>query len=464
MKKSLGCLVIAVSIFLAGCQDDEETKTDKTPPTENVVAEEEETKETTEVASESESILAELEEMDLPEIPTEPQDYVQQGTGLLNNETIGNTEEAHAHFLKLFGNVSPLPENATQEELELYYRNIYNITRISLPDPSNVLDAAQFDMEGMPEADRRYEFKENYNLEIILDASGSMGADAGGETRMAQAKREIQNFLASVPEDSNVSLRVYGHKGTGDSSDKDMSCAAIEEVYERGPYDEAAFQQAMDQFEPAGWTPIAGALESAAKSFEGLDGETNTNLIYLVSDGIETCDGNPVSAAKSFAGSNISPIINVIGFNADSKAQQQLQEVAKEANGTYTNVQNAEGLRNEFERTEDILQEWKQWRVGALNDRNWRSVHASTDINEFSVDWNNSVRAQVNSEYVAIDILLKEEKITYDQLRVLKDLATANFEQGQEVGKNFYEELQQIKEEGIEGMDQLIEESRPGGE
>lgn len=316
----------------------------------------------------------------------------------------------------------------------------------------------------MPEADRRYEFKENYNLEIILDASGSMGADAGGETRMAQAKREIQNFLASAPEKSNVSLRVYGHKGTGDSADKAMSCEAIEEVYERGPYDEAAFQQAMDQFDPAGWTPIAGALESAAESFEGLDGETNTNLIYLVSDGIETCDGDPVAAAKSFAGSNISPIINVIGFNADSEAQQQLKEVAKEANGTYTNVQNAEGLRSEFERTEDILQKWQQWRVGALNDRNWTSVHAAVDINNFSIAWNNNARAQVNSEYNAMNVLLEEEKITYDQLGLLKNMATANFDRAQDVGSAFYEELQQIKEEGIEGMDQLIEDARPNGE
>lgn len=466
MKIRLGPLTMAITatIFLAGCQDNEETKTDTSTSTENVVAEDEQTPETLEVASEEESILAELEEMDLPEIPTVPQDYVQQGAGLLNNETIGNTEEAHAHFLKLFGDVSPLPENATQEELELYYRYIYNITRISLPDPSSVLDAAQFDMEGMPVADRRYKFKENYNLEIILDASGSMRADSGGETRMVQAKREIQKFLASAPEEANVSLRVYGHKGTGNSSDKEMSCGAIEEFYERGPYDEAAFQQAMNQFEPAGWTPIAGALESAAKSFEGLDGKTNTNLIYLVSDGIETCDGDPVSVAKSFAGSNVSPIINVIGFNADSKAQQQLKEVAKEANGTFTNVQNAEGLRNEFERTEEILQKWKQWSVGAINDKNWRDVHATNDINEFSVDWMNNVRAQVTSEYVAIDLLFDEEKITYDQLRALKDLATANFKQGQQVGKNFYEELKQIKEEGIEGMDQLIKESRPDGE
>ncbi|MFA1643838.1 VWA domain-containing protein [Chryseomicrobium imtechense] len=465
MKIRLGFAAIALSMTLAGCQNDEESQTDTPATTENTVGEEEPTTEPTEMETDAEGPLAELEEMDLPLLPTEPQDFVQQGAGLLNNETIGRSEESQVAFLDLFGDIPALPENATEEELELYYRHVYNITRISLPDPSTVLDAARFDMDGMPEADRRYEFKENYNLEIILDASGSMAADAGGgETRMDQAKREIQNFLASAPEDSNVSLRIYGHKGTSDSADKAMSCEAIEEIYERGPYDEAAFQEAMNQFQPAGWTPIAGALESAAQSFEGLAGETNTNLIYLVSDGIETCDGDPVAAAKDFAGSNISPIINVIGFNADSEAQQQLKEVAKEANGTYTNVQNAEGLRDEFGRTEDILQKWQQWRVGALNDRNWTSVHATMDINNFSIAWNNNAQVQVNSEYNAMNVLLEEEKITYNQLGLLKNMATANYDRSREVGSAFTEELQQIKEEGIEGMDQLIEDARPDGE
>ncbi|TFE02381.1 vWA domain-containing protein [Jeotgalibacillus salarius] len=462
MKKRLWFSVLALSLTLAACQDETENETESTMTEEETQTEEVE--EVEEVSAEPESVLGELKEMNLPSLPQEPQDFVQQGEGLLNNETVGNGNESQAAFLELFSDVPALPENATQEEMELYYQYIHNITRVSLPDPSDVLDIAQFDMEGMPEADRRYEFKENYNIEIILDASGSMGADAGGETRMEQAKEEIQNFLASAPEEANVSLRVYGHEGTGDDADKDMSCSAIEEVYERGPYDEAAFQEALDQFEPAGWTPVAGALESAAESFEGLDGAQNTNLIYLVSDGIETCDGDPVAAAKSFAGSNISPIINVIGFNADSEAQQQLKEVAKEAGGAYANVNNAEELRNEFEQTKDILKEWEQWRIGALNDRNWTSANATVDINNFSITWNNNARAQVNSEYNAMSLLVDEEKFTYEQLQPMKDLATANYDLALETGSDFYEELQQVKEEGIEGMEQKIEDAKPDGE
>lgn len=459
MNKKSWLTILALSFGLAACQGEEQS--DETSQAEAEPAESEQ-QEAEEVSAETEGTLAELEEMNLPAIPQKPQDFVQQGNGLMQSEVENGNEDVE--FLELFGDVPALPEDATQEEMELYYQYIHNITRVELPDPSGVIDMARFDMEGMPEADRRYEFKENYNIEVILDASGSMGADAGGETRMEQAKREIQSFLSSAPEEANVSLRVYGYEGTGDDADKDMSCAAIDEVYERGSYDEAAFQEALDQFEPAGWTPVAGALESAAESFKDLDGEENTNLIYLVSDGIETCDGDPVAAAKSFAGSNVSPIINVIGFNADSEAQQQLKEVAKEADGAYANVNNAEGLRSEFEKTEDILQEWKQWSVGARNDRNWTSVHATMDINNFSIAWQNNARAQVNTEYNAMSQLMEEEKITYDQLQAMKDLAKANYDKARETGSAFYEELQQMKEEGVEGMDQMIEDAKPDEE
>lgn len=64
-----------------------------------------------------------------------------------------------------------------------------------------------------------------------------------------------------------------------------------------------------------------------------LDGETNTNLIYFVSDGIETCGGDPVRAAKEIAESNIQPVVHIIGFDVPSDEQQQLKDMAGAANG-----------------------------------------------------------------------------------------------------------------------------------
>ncbi|OXT11546.1 amino acid dehydrogenase, partial [Bacillus sp. OG2] len=94
--------------------------------------------------------------------------------------------------------------------------------------------------------------------------------------------------------EANVGLRVYGHKGTGSDADKKMSCASNELVYAPQPYNEAELSKALNKFKPAGWTPLAQSLMEAQKDLEAYKGEKNKNIVYVVSDGIETCDGNPV--------------------------------------------------------------------------------------------------------------------------------------------------------------------------
>lgn len=66
----------------------------------------------------------------------------------------------------------------------------------------------------------------------------------------------------------------------------------------------------------------------------------NPNIVYVVSDGIETCDDDPIKATEELKNSSIAPIVHVIGFDLSSKDPKQLEEIAKAAGGTYTNVKN----------------------------------------------------------------------------------------------------------------------------
>ena len=136
------------------------------------------------------------------------------------------------------------------------------------------------------------------NVAILLDASGSMGGQVPGGIKMDLAKKAIKKFSSSLPEGVNVSLIVYGHKGTGSSKDKELSCGSIETVYPLGSYDEGRFQQALDHFKPKGWTPLGAAIETAKRDLQQETGENVQNIIYVVSDGVETCGGDPVKAAK----------------------------------------------------------------------------------------------------------------------------------------------------------------------
>jgi Mg-chelatase subunit ChlD len=179
---------------------------------------------------------------------------------------------------------------------------------------------------------------------ILLDASGSMKEKIGNKTKMDIAKAAVQKFASTLPSNSNISLRVYGHKGSGSQSDKVASCNSTEEIYNSVGYQSSSFQSALQFIQASGWTPIAKALEGAALNIESLanvvDSSSVKSYVYVVSDGVETCDGNPVEAAKTLNQSNVK-IVNIIGFDVENKGTTSLKQVAVAGGGEYISVNSA---------------------------------------------------------------------------------------------------------------------------
>ncbi|MFD1436762.1 VWA domain-containing protein, partial [Kroppenstedtia eburnea] len=139
---------------------------------------------------------------------------------------------------------------------------------------------------------------EQMNVEILLDASGSMAGRVDGGVKMDLAKQAIRAFASDVPEGAQVSLRVYGHKGSNQKKDKAVSCQSNELVYPLKSYDSSQFEQSLNQFKPTGWTPLASAIQAAREDLKEWAGEKTRNIVYVVSDGVETCGGDPVKEAK----------------------------------------------------------------------------------------------------------------------------------------------------------------------
>ncbi len=171
----------------------------------------------------------------------------------------------------------------------------------------------------------------------------------------------------------------------------------------------------MDKFQPSGWTPIAGALKQSQNALKEFDAENNTNLIYMVSDGIGTCDGDPVKVAESFSDSQSKPIINIIGYQADAEAQKQLQKMAEVSDGIYSTVSDPEGLEEEFNRAEKVLEAWQQWKEDALQDLDAMSVNNKVDIMEVTNDWYFKTLAQGNNLTAAINLAEEVGVVTFEQ-------------------------------------------------
>ncbi|QXE01375.1 VWA domain-containing protein [Terribacillus sp. DMT04] len=183
------------------------------------------------------------------------------------------------------------------------------------------------------------------NSIILLDASSSMLLEVDGEQKMRIAKDAVKSFAKTLGSSSNVSLIVYGHKGSESDSDMELSCNGIEELYPSGAYDAEEFTEAAEAIVAKGWTPLAGAIEFAAKKSSSLEGDT---AIYIVSDGKDTCGGDPIKAAEQ-AASEESGIVNVIGFNVDEESEDQLVKVAEAGTGEYYRADSAEDLQTTIE-------------------------------------------------------------------------------------------------------------------
>ena len=210
-------------------------------------------------------------------------------------------------------------------------------------------------MPDLPDGEDEIELakKQKTNVVILMDASGSMKASVTGGVKMDLAKETIKQFTDQLEGDINVSLLAYGHKGTGKDSDKEKSCKAIETLYPLGSYDEGQFNKAMNSFQASGWTPLAGAMERANELLSAYSSDEYKNIVYIVSDGIETCDGSPIEAAKKLHESNIQAKVNIIGFDVDDEGQKQLKQAAEAGGGDYATVRD----QSEFE--DVILKKWQ---------------------------------------------------------------------------------------------------------
>jgi len=361
-------LWIVISIVLTACGDKEADKkklvSDQPIAIDKTIEKDiEQAEETVSDSKEEEIEVAPLPQTlsELAALPPGHTEYV----GILKPEEQKQMDE----LTKDLPDISGEP---TQQQLDAYYNELLAIFQQDFQGPEELIAKLKFQSIGSPDIDDpRKQFKENLNVLVLLDASGSMRADLGGQTQMDAAKKAITNFMKGLPKDANVGLRIYGHKGTGSNSDKELSCSSSELVYPLAPYDQSTFQSSLDKTQPAGWTPIQLALNEAQKDLAPFKGDANTNIVYLVSDGISTCDDDPVGAAKSLYNSDITPIVNVIGFNIDHEGQKQLKEVAKATEGTYQDVQNAESLQKELDQATEIAKKWADWKKDKSTMLEW---------------------------------------------------------------------------------------------
>jgi Ca-activated chloride channel family protein len=131
---------------------------------------------------------------------------------------------------------------------------------------------------------------EKTRILFVLDASGSMQAVwEGNISRMDAAKNILTKLVDSLRSNPNLelALRVYGHRYPRQSNNCQDSFLEIPFAAKN----HNAIINRIKEIKPIGTTPITYSLLQAAKDFPLSAGYRN--IIILITDGIESCGGDP---------------------------------------------------------------------------------------------------------------------------------------------------------------------------
>ncbi len=257
--------------------------------------------------------------------------------------------------------------------------------------------------------------QKSVNIVILVDSSGSMAGKVDGGMKMDLAKNAVKEFADQMPEGANVSLVAYGHKGSNQSKDKAVSCKGIEEVYPLGAYDESKFNRALDKFKPVGYTPLADSLKYAQKKL--IHQKNAENIVYVVSDGIETYGGDPVKAAKELNQSDIKAVVNIIGFDLDDEGQRQLKAVADAGGGEYSSVNSKVELGKYFEEERSRLYNaWSAWANKHYEDADKVAGRKSDELERKASEFSKTIDREEKRFYRMSEYLEEERGFEFQLL------------------------------------------------
>lgn len=183
-------------------------------------------------------------------------------------------------------------------------------------------------------------------VELILDASGSMLQRIDGEQRIDIARQTLQKLVQqTIPHGTPFALRVFGQ--TVNACETQL-VQALTPISDTVVGNVLAKVQARDGAK----TPIAESLAQVPLDLADAKGE---RLVILLTDGEETCDGDPQATIADLMAQDINVRINIVGFAINNAAlEKTFKRWAEVGGGTYYSAADASALATELEKSTRI--------------------------------------------------------------------------------------------------------------
>jgi len=181
------------------------------------------------------------------------------------------------------------------------------------------------------------------DVEFLLDLSGSMKKKIEGVPQIDLARKAFREALTAIPADELVAVRVFAHRI--EQTNKVESCRDTELIYPFSKIDRDVVEKTLSALQPKGYTPLAYGLEKSGEDLKLVSKERESErVIVVLSDGEETCGGDPVGVLKKLKDEGFKVVVHTIGFNVDDNARKQLQAIASFTGGRYFDAKDGDKL------------------------------------------------------------------------------------------------------------------------
>ncbi|MCP5083258.1 MAG: VWA domain-containing protein [Alphaproteobacteria bacterium] len=180
------------------------------------------------------------------------------------------------------------------------------------------------------------------NVVFVVDGSGSMSDPFEKRPKLEIAKEALSSLVRGLPDQGiNAGLVVYS--GGCESSSATVPLARV---------NKQSLLSGIGAIVAGGKTPIASSLRLAETELRDVPGE---KAVILLTDGAETCNGDPQRTARELNQKGIT--VHVIGFDIPKVgAARDLQTLAKLGGGSYFTAATADGLRDALTRAAEAAE------------------------------------------------------------------------------------------------------------
>jgi von Willebrand factor type A domain len=213
---------------------------------------------------------------------------------------------------------------------------------------------------------------------IILDASGSMNepvSKTSQTTKIEDAKSVIDGIVRNpLSESLSLGLVALGHL-------TDTCQNNVEMLLDPSLGKPNNLILNSLNIKPRGSTPLAEAIRVTGNQLLKIKKQQDQRFtIVLVSDGSETCKGDPLAEVENLKKQGLQFVFHAIGYGTDAKVNQELENLTKAGNGKLFNPNSSKQLQDDLKKSVYGFGQFSLMKSESINIRGWKLYEGNEPI------------------------------------------------------------------------------------